>query len=128
MGKFRSRFEERVYETSLRGSRARYESLRIPFLKIHVYKPDWVLPNGIIVEAKGNFSPFDRSKHLLVKKAHPHLDIRFVFGADNKLHKNSKTRYSDWCAQHGFIYALLQVPPEWLLEPKMPVRMEQIKI
>ena len=44
--KYRSKFEEEIAE-KLKGSRARYEKLIIPFYKIHTYKPDWVLPNGI---------------------------------------------------------------------------------
>ena len=32
-----------------------------------LYKPDFVLNNGIIIEAKGWFRPRDRVKHLLIK-------------------------------------------------------------
>ena len=126
MTEFRSKFERTVWQTSLKGSYARYEALRIPFLKVHVYKPDWVLPNGIIIEAKGNFTSFDRAKHLLVKKFHPKLDIRFVFSFDNKVHKSSATRYSDWCDKHGFKYAFKTVPHEWILEEKKEVIMEKL--
>ena len=33
----------------------------------HKYTPDFVLPNGIIIEAKGIFEREDRQKHLLIK-------------------------------------------------------------
>ena len=52
-----------------------------------VYKPDFILNNGIIVEAKGWFKPTDRVKHLLVQEQYPDLDIRFYF-------KTLTTRYT----------------------------------
>ena len=58
--------------------------------------PDFFLPNGVIIEAKGFFKPSDRRKMLAVKEAHPELDIRFVFMRDNTLSKSSKTTYSMW--------------------------------
>ena len=42
-----------------------------------------MLYNGIIIETKGRFTAADRRKHLLVRKQHPHLDIRFVFENSN---------------------------------------------
>ena len=123
--KLRSGLEKEIYNKYLKGTYARYESIRIPFHKVHVYKPDFVLPNGIILEIKGKFTSFDRAKHQAVQKQHPKLDIRFVFGFDNKLHKNSATRYSDWCKTHNFLYAVNCVPQEWLDEPKKEVTMEK---
>ena len=119
--KFRSKFEMKVYNNSLKGTRAQYESIRIPFFKMHSYKPDFLLPNGIIVEIKGRFTAVDRAKHLAIKKQQPELDIRFVFAYDNKLFKASSTRYSVWCDKHGFKYAFKKVPEEWLKEKKKKV-------
>jgi hypothetical protein len=134
--KLKSKLEADVYRNSLKGSRAKYESLSIPYLKVHIYKPDFVLPNGIIVEVKGRFTSLDRAKHKLVKKHHPELDIRFVFGWNNKLNKSSLTRYSDWCDQHGFKYAIVatynkkilaSVPQAWLKEPKKEIKIERLQ-
>ena len=47
------------------------------------YKPDFVLPNGIIIETKGQFLSSDRTKHKLIAKQNPLLDIRFVFSNPN---------------------------------------------
>ena len=81
------------------------------------YTPDFVLPNGIIVETKGRFLGSDRTKHLLIQKQHPHLDIRFVFdNPEAKLNKGSKTRYRDWCDKHGFPWAKKRIPDEWFYE------------
>jgi hypothetical protein len=83
-----------------------------------VYNPDWILPNGIIVETKGNFDAKDRSKHLLVQQQYPWLDIRLVFQRDNKLYKKSETHYSEWCKKYGILFAIGKVPAAWLKEPK----------
>lgn len=83
----------------------------------HSYHPDFILPNGIIVETKGRFVLADRKKHLLIKEQHPHLDIRFVFtNSKNKISKGSKTTYAMWCQKNNFLFADKQVPQEWLLE------------
>lgn len=48
------------------------------------------------------------------RENHPELDIRFVFFADNKLNKQSNTRYSDWARNNGFKYHVGKVfPDEW---------------
>lgn len=95
-----------------------YETLTIPYEKpasMHKYKPDFPLPNGIIVETKGRFVTADRQKHKLIKQQHPHLDIRFVFSNPNtRISKQSKTTYAMWCEQNGFKYAKGSVPAEWL--------------
>ena len=37
------------------------------------YIPDFVLPNGVILEVKGKFMLEDRKKHLFIKKQHPNM-------------------------------------------------------
>lgn len=93
-----------------------YEKKKIPYVPTtKTYTPDFVLWNGIIVETKGRFTATDRAKHLLIKKQHPSLDIRFVFtNANQRLSKRSKTTYADWCDKHGFLYAESLIPKEWM--------------
>lgn len=101
------------------GVKAEYETTKIKYHveEDHTYTPDFVLPNGIIVETKGRFVLEDRKKHLLVKSQHPHLDIRFVFtNSKTKIRKGSPTSYADWCSKNGFIYADKLIPKEWLNE------------
>lgn len=115
---FRSDFERQVAEW-LDGWETywEYEPYSIEYVvKPKKYTPDFVLPNGVIIEAKGRFTGADRVKHLLLKKQHPELDIRLVFQYDNKLSKNSKVRYSDWCEANGFQYAIREVPKSWVSE------------
>jgi len=97
----------------------KYEKFKIKY-EVHetrTYTPDFELPNGIIVESKGRFVPDDRKKHLLVKKQHPELDIRFVFSNSKaKIRKGSKTSYGDWCDKNNYIYADKLIPEEWIRE------------
>jgi hypothetical protein len=118
---FRSGLEERVAKqlASLSSSYS-YEEHKILYVipeKQHWYTPDFVMHNGIIVETKGEFTPSDRVKHLLVQKQHPDLDIRFVFSNSKaKLSKRSSTTYAQWCDKHGFKYADKLIPIEWTRE------------
>lgn len=117
---YRSGLEKKVQDqlTQLK-EEYKYESLKIEWedLSYRKYTPDFVLSNGIIVETKGLFTAEDRRKHLLVKKQHPTLDIRFVFeNSKRRLSKVSKTTYGDWCIKHGFEFADKQIPEEWIIE------------
>ena len=114
---FKSKWERELARQLLSaGVPFEYESMKIPYSIPQTYKPDFILPNGIIIEAKGYFRPSDRRKHLQIKREHPELDIRFVFKVDNKIHSKSNMRYSDWCKKHGFLYAIGGIPEEWLRE------------
>ena len=115
---FRSGLEVKV-ATKLKesGVEFEYETLKIKYRvdEIRTYTPDFVFPNGLIVETKGYFDSNDRKKHLLIKVQFPELDIRFVFqNSSTKIRKGSKTSYGDWCQKNGFIYADKEVPKEWL--------------
>lgn len=93
-----------------------YEKFKIEWkdLAYRKYTPDFILPNGVIIETKGLFTASDRRKHLEIKAQHPTLDIRFVFSRSAaKLSKKSKTTYAKWCDKHGFIYADKDIPWEW---------------
>lgn len=124
---YRSRFEEDVAKL-LRSQkqRIRYEKLSVKYAvqMFRLYKPDFILNNGIIIEAKGWLRPSDRTKHLLIKEQYPDLDIRFLFqNANNLLRKGSKTRYCDWCDKHGFLYAHKEIPKQWLTERKKRIKL-----
>ena len=92
-----------------------YETARFPYWTESRYTPDFFLPNGVIIEAKGFFKPSDRRKHLAVRDQHPELDIRFVFQRNNTISSKSKTTYGAWCDKHGFLWCLYpHLPAEWL--------------
>ena len=88
---------------------------------VHRYTPDFILANGIIIEAKGLFESDDRKKHLLIKATYPQLDIRFVFqNPKNKIYKGSQTTYADWCEKNGFKFATKLIPSSWFKESAKP--------
>jgi len=100
-----------------RGVEFEYEKLKVQWQLIEnkTYTPDFKLPNGIIIESKGRFVAADRKKHIIIKRQHPFLDIRFVFSNSRaKLYKGAKSTYGDWCSKYGFLYADKRIPDEWL--------------
>jgi hypothetical protein len=94
-----------------------YETLKLKYTvpaKMHTYTPDFEIPGGIVLEAKGLLTSECRRKMLYVKQAHPDLDIRFVLQRDNPIRKGSKTRYSTWCERNGFPWCVGTIPEDWL--------------
>lgn len=120
--KFRSKLELRVFndvKPRLGGTaKLYYEQEKLGYTLEKEYTPDFLLEfrDGTkrFIEVKGHFKWEDREKMYAVKKAHPNLDIRMVFDRDNKIAKNSKMRYSDWCAKYGYMCAFGSIPDEWL--------------
>jgi hypothetical protein len=115
MPAFRSGLEDRLSK--------HLEKLNVPYLfecskysytTESKYTPDFFLPNGVIIEAKGFFKPTDRRKMLAVKDQHPELDIRFVFQRNNTISKNSTTTYGGWADKHGFPWCVFpNIPTDW---------------
>jgi len=120
---YRSGFEHTVSKELTEAKvKFEYETTVISYTKPetnHTYTIDFTLPNGILVETKGRWVLEDRKKHLLIKKQHPELDIRFVFMNPNgKIRKGSKTTYANFCDKHGIIWADKQIPKTWYKEKK----------
>jgi hypothetical protein len=118
---FRSGLEENL-QSQLRsnGVPVVYEQLVVPWTLFRkcTYRPDFVLPNGIIIEGKGRFLTSDRQKHLYIKEQEPDLEIRFVFSrSGERISKTSSTTYAGWCQAKGFQYADKQIDTRWLREP-----------
>ena len=113
---YRSGFEAKLAHQLQRGGVSfQYESISLEYTKTATYTPDFILPNGIIIEAKGVWTVEDRTKHLLVREQHPHLDIRLVFmNASNKIRKGSDTTYAAWCEKKNILYANKTIPKSWL--------------
>lgn len=140
---WRSGLEDQTAEDlAARGVPYRYEEVKLRYTKPasnHTYTPDFILPNGIVVETKGQFDVDDRRKHELVREQHPDLDIRLVFTrATAPIRKGSPTTYADWCAKRGIKFATAPtaaerkrgitqiVPQEWIDEPACPVRLQAL--
>ena len=138
MTEFRSKFEKSFADKLTKaGLEYVYEGTSLDYLKPinkgwckaceskkvfqrSVYIPDFFFPEyNFYIECKGKWTGDDRKKHLAVRETNPDVDIRFVFMSDNKLHKNSSTRYSDWCIQHGFSFTIggrsAEIPKGWFV-------------
>lgn len=118
----RSGLEESVcHQLISLGVSYEYETLKLKYIRpasSHVYTPDILLPNGIIIELKGRFLAPDRQKHILVKRHNPDLDIRFVFSNSNaRISKASKTTYAMWCRKNNYLFSDKVIPQEWIDEP-----------
>ena len=103
------------YEEPLRKQRAKCsECGSTDLVRIGWYCPDFKLYNGTYIETKGRFTAADRRKMLAVRDNHPDETFVMLFMRDNKIHKRSKTYYSDWCMTHDFDFAIGQPKEEWL--------------
>ena len=113
---YRSGFEAKTAQYLKRlGVEFEYESLRIEYMKQATYTPDFILPNGIVIETKGLWTAEDRTKHLLIREQHPELDVRLCFqNARNKIRKGSKTTYAMWCEKKGIKHCDKTIPKSWL--------------
>lgn len=119
---YRSGLEELVAD-QLRsaGVPVQYELFTLKYeipARMSRYTPDFVLPNGIVIETKGRFVTADRKKHKLIREQFPDLDIRIVFSnPNNRIGKKSQTTYAMWCDKLLIPYAHKTIPPHWLELP-----------
>lgn len=115
----RNAFERRIDDQLKRlGAGAKYEALKIPYNIDYIYNPDWVLPNGIILEGKGRIDPETKRKMVAVKRCNPDLDIRFVLYDAYRKISGTKQTTSEWCERNGFLWSHELVPEEWIKEKK----------
>ena len=118
---FRSNFEWEIAKQLIwQKVKFEYEKLKLkytPPVKDKTYTPDFVLPNGIVIEAKGYWTKAARDKMLWVIEQNPEYDIRMVFQNPSlKIRKNSKTTYAQWCDRKGIQWAFKSIPAEWIAE------------
>ena len=111
----RNAFERRVdAEFKRLGAGARYESLQIPYNIDYVYNPDWILPNGTVVEGKGRLTPDEKRKMIAVKRCNPHLKIVFVFYDAHKKISGTKQTHAGWAEKNGFGWSHELPLEEWI--------------
>ncbi len=114
--RYRSKFEGRIAAAlQKQGVDFKYEVVTLPYTLELQYTPDFVLPNGVIVETKGVFPTEDRRKMLAVKRQYPQLDIRICFmKADVKLSKAPRSlTYWQWAEKAGFLWCEGHIPTSW---------------
>ena len=106
-GRHRSQFECDVAHEMLEAEvEFGYEIERVRYNLPKIYIPDFTLASGVIVEAKGYFKPADRTKMEAVVRDNPDRDVRMLFQrASNKLNRNSKVTYAQWCERRNIQWA-----------------------
>ena len=66
---FRSRLEEKVADLLVDlDVKYEYETVKVDYTIAHIYKPDFILPNGVHLECKGYWDSKDRRKVKAVKE------------------------------------------------------------
>ena len=103
---------------------------------VHTYTPDFILPNGILIEAKGLFETADRKKHLLIKKQYPQLFNEQHYSPHSFRHSIAvhmleanvplpviKTFLGHECIQTTMIYATVSdaLKDKYLLDRHFPI-------
>lgn len=120
---FRSKFEEHIWDIALKNKKKLEYEPKAPKIRYNIpyfYLPDYRLPNGIYIEAKGYLRPRDRTKMRKVKEQNPDLDIRFVFqNARQRLTKSKNSEmYWQWAERLGYRWSEGTIPLEWWREKK----------
>lgn len=134
---FRSGLEQKAAAQLLAaGLPVNYESESIPYTipaRKARYTPDFILPNGIVVETKGRWVSDDRKKHKLIRIEHPTLDIRVVLMRPNStIGKKSTTSYAKWADDHDVKWSPMYkkdapIPPAWFDEPVNEKSLEALR-
>lgn len=125
----KSDYEFQIWEQAnslkKKGMIVEYEVDKLKYSLDYNYNPDFTVTREdgtvLYIETKGSgraWTPEVRRKMLAVKKLYPDLDIRFLFYRDAKFGAVRKDgtyqTQSEWAEKHGFIYAIGDLPEEWL--------------
>jgi len=145
-GRFRSLYERRIAAyLSSKGIKYGFETRQFKYftpsrnnvicpncgvvrgLVERTYTPDFVLANGVFIEAKGRLLAKDRSKLRAVVKQHPTLDLRLLFQKDGVITESrDKIRYTEWAKSFGIPSAIgPEVPSDWYAGRNRPKRLEK---
>ena len=115
--KYRSGLEKNVaLDLAKRGVDFLYEDERIPYVVERKYIPDFQLPNGIYVEAKGWFRDEDCRKMRLLKAQYPDKEFRFLFQNNKTKVQSKRFTNAQWAEKYNFQYCEGTVPEDWLEE------------
>lgn len=115
MSSYKSGFERTIaVNLASRKVKFGYETVQLKYTLDGTYNPDFILENGVIVEAKGLLDDASKRKMIAVKKQHPDKDIRFLFMQADKKIPRSKQTHGEWATKNGFLWAEGEIPEEWL--------------
>ena len=100
-----------------------YEPLAIPYVIEHHYKPDFVLPTGLVVEGKGIFRNNDKKKLLAIQSLG--IDVKVLLQKANVRVPSARHTHEEWLEKNHFTYAVgTLIPPHWYTCPKNATNLE----
>tara|TARA_R110000765_G_scaffold168616_3_gene273665 strand:- start:1633 stop:1980 length:348 start_codon:yes stop_codon:yes gene_type:complete len=105
-----------AFDLAKRGVDFLYEDERIPYVVERKYIPDFQLPNGIYIEAKGWFRDEDCRKMRLLKAQYPDKEFRFLFQNNKTKVQSKRFTNAQWAEKYNFQYCEGTVPEDWLEE------------
>ena len=122
MPSFKSKLEEQVWAILKKEyPLVKYEPDKFKYIqpeKERTYIPDFKTGRrNIYLEAKGKLDLDTRQKMLWFRDSNPGVTVIFLFmNPNNKLNKRSKTTYSKWAEDNGFLW--LDFRKDWLNDYK----------
>lgn len=127
MSKFKGKLEpvifKKLLDVTLDGWDILYEETNMPYTISAIYNCDFTCVSRgpkrspVYLEGKGFFSYKDRVKMQNVCEQYPYHDIRMVFQKNNKLSRNAKMTYGEWCDKRNIPWILVEdITLDWLLE------------
>jgi hypothetical protein len=94
-----------------------YEPESFEYYTYHWYTPDWRISKKdgttFFIESKGYWRPDERTLLKRVKEQHQDTNIKMLFQNNPKIHKNSASRYSDYCEKNRIDYSISSIPTIW---------------
>lgn len=118
----KSKFEGEVYRglkalQKEHGFTFEYEPESFEYVVSHWYTPDWKVTRrdgtSFFIESKGYWRPDERTLLKRVKEQHDGIKINMLFQNNPKIHKNSPSRYSDYCEKNNIVYSIGAIPEGW---------------
>ena len=112
---FRSRLESKVEQALVElGLSPQYETDHFVYYLKKRYKPDFKI-GDVYIEVKGYWPPPERTKFLAVVLNNPELRIFVALQhPGNRITKNSRTTYAEWCEKHGIAWCPIPIPQDFL--------------
>jgi len=125
LNKFKSKLEIKAWaELKKHFPSVKYEPDVIAYVqpeKNRKYNPDFKMAKNVYIEAKGKLDLATRQKMVWFKECNPGVIIIFLFmNPDNKITKRSKTSYSKWAENEGFLW--LDFRKDWIKAYKQMIK------
>ena len=118
-GEFKGKLEEQINQSLLdQGLEISYEKERFDYYLKRWYTPDFLVKGHAFdfwIEVKGYWPSSRRNQFLCVLRNHPTLNIFVALQSPHqRLSKQSKTTYCQWCERFGVAWCPTPIPTDFL--------------